>query len=142
MNTIKVKKLHPQAIVPRYAHLRDAGMDLYSNEEIILQPGDRALVPTGISMAIPTGNVGLIWDRSGLAAKNGLTTLGGVIDQSYRGEIKVVIYNSSNVAFIIEKGMRIAQMLIQPVEQKEIREVESLDDTSRGAGGFGSTGLR
>ncbi len=142
MNTIKVKKLHPQAIVPQYIRLGDAGMDLYSNEEIILLPKERTLISTGISMAIPIGHVGLIWDRSGLAAKNGLTTLGGVIDETYRGEIKVVIYNSSNTSFTIERGTRIAQMLIQQVDQKKIIEVEELDETIRGDGSFGSSGLR
>src|SRR3989338_1647433 len=141
MNTIKVKKLHPEAIVPKYIHLGDAGMDLYSNEEIILTPRERTLISTGISMAIPTGHVGLIWARYGLAAKNGLTTLGGVIDETYRGEIKVVIYNSSDVPFTIEKGMRVAQMLIQQADQKQIVEVEELDETIRGDGSFGSSGL-
>ena len=142
MNTIKIKKLHPEAILPKYMRSGDAGMDLYSSEEIILAPKERKLIPTGICMAIPQNHVGLIWDRSGLAAKNGLTTLGGVIDETYRGEIKVVMYNSSDTSFTIEKGTRIAQMLIQQISQKEIMEVEELDETIRGDKSFGSSGLK
>jgi len=139
--TIKIKKLHPQAILPKYACANDAGMDFYSLENEIINPGERKLIPTGIAMAIPPGYVGLIWDKSGIASKHGIKTMGGVIDSGYRGEIRIVLHNLSNQPFPIEKGMKIAQMLIQPVEQKKIVEVEELDETSRGEGGFGSTGL-
>jgi len=117
-------------------------MDLYANEAKILQPNQRELISTGIAMAIPQGNVGLIWDRSGMAANHGIKSMGGVIDSNYRGEIKVVLHNLSNQPFTIEKGMRIAQMLIQKVEQKDIIEVEELDGTIRGEKGFGSTGSK
>jgi dUTP pyrophosphatase len=140
--TIKIKKLHPEATPPRYAHPGDAGMDFYSNETITIQPNERKLIPTGISMAIPEGFVGLFWDKSGLASKHGLKTMAGVIDAGYRGEVKILLHNLSNEPYLIEKGNKIAQMLIQPVEQKQIKEVEDLDDTSRGDGGFGSTGLK
>src|SRR3989344_8194090 len=138
---ILVKKLHPQAILPKYIRPQDAAMDLYSCEELIIPPQQRVLVPTGIAMAIPTGFVGLIWDRSGMAANHGIKSMGGVIDCNYRGEIKVILHNLTNQPFMVEKGMRIAQMLIQEVKQKEILEVDELDDTVRGEKAFGSTGF-
>ncbi len=140
--TIRIKKLHPEAQLPKYAGPKEAGLDLYSNEETILQPNERKLISTGIAMAIPEGYAGLIWDRSGMAAKNGLKTMGGVIDSTYRGEIKVIIHNLSSQPFKVEKGIRIAQMLIQKVEQKNIIEVQELDETERGSGSFGSTGVK
>ena len=139
---IKIKKLTEGAKVPQYAHPGDAGMDFFSNEEMILRPEERKLVSTGISMAIPEGYVGLFWDKSGLAVKNGIKTMAGVIDAGYRGEIKILLHNLSTEEFKIEKGMKIAQMLIQPVEVREIVEVEDLEETERGEGGFGSTGLK
>ncbi|NQV91732.1 dUTP diphosphatase [Candidatus Woesearchaeota archaeon] len=139
--TIKIKKLHEDAVVPRYAKEHDAGMDFFSNESLVLQPGERKLVSTGISMAIPQGYVGLIWDKSGIATKHGLKTMAGVIDAGYRGEIKILIHNLSNEKYVIEKGNKVAQMLIQPVEQREIIIVSELDSSDRGEGGFGSTGL-
>ena len=139
--TLYIKKLHPYAKIPSYAHILDAGMDLFSCEEIILPPHERKLVPTGIAMAIPQGYVGLIWDKSGIASK-GIKTMGGVIDSNYRGEIKVIMHNLSTEVYKIEQGHKIAQMLIQEVKQKEIVEVEDLEETDRGAGGFGSTGLK
>src|SRR3989344_991251 len=139
---IKIKKLVGDAVVPKYANPGDAGMDFFANEEVIIKPNQRKLVNTGISMAIPLGYVGLIWDKSGIASKHGIKTMAGVIDSSYRGEIKILLHNLSAEEFKIEKGTKIAQMLIQPVEQKAIVEVESLDDTKRGTGGFGSTGIR
>ena len=139
---IRVKKLHPDAILPKYIRPQDAAMDLYSCENLIIPPQQRVLVPTGIAMAIPLGSVGLIWDRSGMAANHGIKSMGGVIDCTYRGEIKVILHNLTNQPFTIEKGMRIAQMLIQEVHQKEIIEVQELDETVRGSGGFGSSGMK
>ena len=139
---LKIKKIHPDATMPKYLRPGDAAMDLYSSEDKIIQPHQRELISTGIAIAIPTGNVGLIWDRSGMAANYGIKSMGGVIDSNYRGEIKVILHNLTNQPFTIEKGMRIAQMLIQPVEQKQIMEVEDLDDTIRGEKAFGSTGLK
>ena len=138
---IRIKKLSEDALLPKYAGPREAGMDFHANEEVILQPNERKLISTGIAMAIPNGYVGLLWDRSGLAAKHGLKTMGGVIDSTYRGEIKIILHNLSVQEFKVEKGMRIAQMLIQPVEQRELKEVQELDETERGEDGFGSTGL-
>ena len=139
---IRIKKLTEHAILPKYAHPDDAGMDLYASETISLQPGERKAIPTGIAMAIPTGYVGLLWDKSGMASKHGIKTMGGVIDSGYRGEIKIIVHNLSSTGFIFEKGTKVAQMLIQPVEQKQILEVEELDQTQRGQAGFGSTGLQ
>ena len=140
--TLKIKKLHPDATLPKYLRPGDAAMDLYSNENKVLQPNQRELISTGIAMAIPLGNVGLIWDRSGMAANHGIKCMGGVIDSNYRGELKVILHNLTNQPFTVEKGMRIAQMLIQQVEQKEILEVEELDDSVRGEKGFGSSGMK
>ena len=139
---LKIKKLNNEAVLPRYAHESDAGMDLFSVEDFGLSPGERKICPTGIAMAIPEGFVGLIWDKSGIAAKNGIKTMGGVIDSNYRGEIGVILKNLSEEKYKINKGDKIAQMLIQKIESPEIEEVDSLEDTDRGEGGFGSTGIR
>jgi len=141
--TIKIKKLHPEATIPQYANQGDAGMDFYASETIIIDPNHRTLVSTGIMMAIPQGFVGLIWDKSGIATKHGIKTMAGVIDCGYRGEIKILLHNLSTESYTIEKGTKIAQMLIQPVEQREIIEVDDLDtNTERGEGGFGSSGMK
>ena len=139
---LKIKKLHPEAILPKYLRSGDAALDLYASENKIIPPNQRELISTGIAMAIPEGYAGLIWDRSGMAAKHGIKSMGGVIDSNYRGEIKVILHNLTSQPFAVEKGMRIAQMLIQKVEQKTILEVEELDDTIRGEKGFGSTGMK
>ncbi len=120
----------------------DAALDFYAVEEHELKPQDHALIPTGISIAIPQGHAGLIWDRSGIAAKNKIKTMGGVIDSNYRGEIKIILYNLGTESFKIKVGTRIAQMLIQKVEQYPIIEVDNLDETNRGDHGFGSSGLQ
>jgi len=140
MVKIQITKIKDNAITPKYAHEGDAGVDLYSTEDYLLKPGERVLVSTGIAMAIPNGHVGLIWDRSGLAAKHSMHVLAGVVDCGYRGEVKVVLINLGNEDFSVTKGMRIAQMLIQPIISADIEEVDSLDETSRNQGGFGSTG--
>lgn len=140
---LKVKKLHPDAKIPSYAHAGDAGMDLYVPERVELAAGERKSIPIGIAMEIPDGFVGLIWDKSGLSHKFGIKTFGGVIDAGYRGEICIGMMNLSTTAYVFEKGNKIAQILIQPVEHPEVVEVaadEELTSTSRGRGGFGSTG--
>ncbi len=142
---IKVRKITERAIIPRYAHPGDAGMDLFSCESISLLPGERKLIATGIAMCIPEGYVGLVWDKSGLAANHGLKTMAGVIDAGYRGEIKVLVHNLSGGAYAVEAGSKIAQLLIQPVERGEIAEisgVQELGETSRGDQGFGSSGVK
>ena len=136
---IKIQRIS-DVEMPSYAHAGDAALDLRSAEETILKPGEKKIIKTGIKMAIPGGHVGLIWDKSGLAAKNSIHVLAGVVDSSYRGEVGVVLKNLGDGELMITKNMKIAQMLIQPVLSAIIQESDSLDDTERGEGGFGSTG--
>ncbi len=138
---LSVKRLTSTAKLPTYAHVGDAGLDLYSDEAVSLAAQQRAVVKTGIALAIPEGAVGLVWDKSGLAVTAGLTTLAGVIDSGYRGEVQVVLFNSSNVAYQISAGQKIAQLLIQPINRAVVVEVSELTNTMRGQAGFGSTGL-
>ena len=138
---IKCKKLLDIASVPTRAHEHDAGWDLYSSEQTFLISSKRKLVSTAISLVIPDGHVGLIWPRSGLAAKKGIDVFAGVIDSGYRGEIKVCLYNSSGINFEINKGDRIAQIIFHKLPQTEMLEVDSLDDSIRGDSGFGSSGV-
>ena len=137
---IRVKKIHKDAKLPTYAHHGDAGFDLYAIESVSIPVGARVLVGTGIAIEIPDGYVGLIWDKSGLSMVHGLKNLGGVIDARYRGEIKAGVVNLSDDDYTITAGHKVAQMLIQKVERADIKEVTELSDTSRGHGGFGSTG--
>ena len=137
---LKIKKLSPDATLPKYAHGDDAGMDLFALEDILIATSKRVQILTGIAIEIPEGHVGLIWDKSGLSHKYGLKTLGGVIDSSYRGEIKVGMINLGDEDYKIEKGNKIAQMIIQEKITMEIMEVGELTDSPRGEGAFGSTG--
>ena len=137
---LKIKKLIEDAIIPKYATKDDAGMDLFSIENVELEPMQRAQVGTGIAMEIPEGHVGLIWDKSGLSHKFGIKTLGGVVDSGYRGEIKVGVINLGKEKYIFEKGHKVAQMIIQKKETPEIVEATELNNSERGEGGFGSTG--
>lgn len=140
---IPLKRLDPELPMPKRAHIGDAGADLYAAETLTLEPGQRALVGTGVALALPLGTVGLIHPRSGLAAKHGLSIVNtpGTIDAQYRGELKVCMVNTDREApFTIERGMRIAQLVVQRVELVDFVEVDELDDTERGAGGYGSTG--
>ncbi|MEN8252126.1 MAG: dUTP diphosphatase [Patescibacteria group bacterium] len=139
---IQVKKVSEKARLPQYTIEGDAAMELYSTEDIIVKLGEIVACQTGIAIAIPEGYVGLIWDKSGVALKGGLKTMGGVIDSNYRGEIGVIIRNLSKKEYTINKGDKIAQMLIQRVECPIIEEVNELEKTERGDGAFGSTGLR
>ena len=138
---LKVKKISPGARLPVYQHPGDAGMDLFAAEEVKLEAGEVKAVPTGIKMAIPEGYVGLIWDKSGISLQ-GVHRLAGVVDAGYRGEVKVVMVNLGKGPYVFKKGQKIAQMLIQPVQAVEVVDVGEgdLDETARGAGGFGSTG--
>lgn len=141
---VRIKKLNTQAVVPSYGTAFAAGADLYACLEtpVTIEPGDTFLVHTGISMEVPEGFAGLIYARSGLATKKGLAPANkvGVIDADYRGEIMVPLHNHSNRAAVIENGERIAQMVITPFLTADFVETESLDETERGTGGFGSTG--
>jgi dUTP pyrophosphatase len=130
--------------VPKYAQPGDAGADLRSSQAIVIQPGERATVSTGMAIALPAGYVGLVHSRSGLAAKNGIMVLNspGTIDAGYRGEIKVTLLNTDRTEpFEIKVGDRIAQLLVQQVEQARFIQVEFLPESNRGDGGFGSTGV-
>ncbi len=129
----------PDATLPTRAHADDAGMDLYGLEDAILAPGEGKLLRTGIAMAIEPGFVGMIADRSSMA-KKGVKTAGGIIDAGYRGEVQVVLWNISRSEVRVTRGDRIAQMLLLPIATPAVREVSSLDETTRGTGGFGSSG--
>ncbi len=137
---LKVKRLHPEAKLPASGHPGDAGLDLFSCVDCRLGAGEVKAVPTGIKVAIPPGHVGLIWDKSGISLK-GVHKLAGVVDAGYRGEVRVVLANLGRQVYPVKKGMKIAQMLIQPILTVTVVESEELDETRRGEGGFGSTGL-
>ncbi len=143
MKNLKVLKLADLAIIPKYEHPNDAGLDLISIDELELPAGESKLIHTGISIELPPGTEAQIRPRSGLALKHQITVLNtpGTIDEGYRGEIGVILINHGKEPFKISKGMKIAQMVIAPVIRVEIEEVDSLSDTSRGIGGFGSTGI-
>ena len=148
MVSVAVKRLPHNADLPlpAYESAAAAGMDLPAavEQELTLAPGERVLVPTGLAIALPDGYEAQVRPRSGLAARNGITVLNtpGTVDADYRGEIKVILANLGNEDFIIERGMRIAQMVIAPVVQAILQEAESLPETARGEGGFGSTGTK
>ena len=137
---IKIKKLNPEAIIPSYAHEGDAGMDIYSCEDFILLPNERHLFSTGISIELPEGYVALVWDKSGVANK-GIKSMGGVIEHTYRGEYKIILYNTGKEPYEVKKFQKIAQILIQPIMTASVQEVNELSETKRGDGAFGSTGL-
>jgi len=137
---LKIKKLNKDAVSPKYALTGDAGMDLFSCEDLVIKSGERGGVSTGISFEVPEGYVGLVWDKSGLAFKNGIHTMAGVLDSGYRGELKIALINFGEEDFIIKKGQKVAQLLIQKIENPEIVEVEKLSEAERGERGFGSTG--
>ena len=144
---LKIKKLNDNAIIPKAATGGSAGMDLYAclDSDVVLKPGQRALIPTGIAIALPDSSyVAYIYARSGLAIKYGITLSNcvGVVDSDYRGEVKVGLVNLSDKDYTVASGERIAQMVIAPVIIPEINEVDELDETARGAGGFGSTGKK
>ena len=126
--------------LPRYTSEGAAGADLHASEPLVLSPGDRSAVPTGIHLELPPGHVGLVWPRSGLALRHGIDTLAGVIDSDYRGEVRVVLVNHGREPFRIEPGDRIAQLLVQRVERVDFVADAGLTGTTRGSGGFGSTG--
>jgi dUTP pyrophosphatase len=141
--TVQLKMLDDGLEPPSYAHPGDAGADLRAREDVVLEPGERRLVPTGVSIALPDGFVALIHPRSGLATKHGLTVVNapGTVDAGYRGEIAVTLLNTDrDQAIELRRGDRIAQMVIQRVEYARFLSVEELDGSVRGGGGFGSTG--
>ena len=136
---IENKKVDADATLPTRAHPEDAGMDLYSLEDVLLEAGQGKLAKTGVAMAIPEGYVGMIADRSSLG-KKGLKVAGGIVDAGYRGEVMVILRNLTHEKIILNRGERIAQMLILPIATPAVKEVKDLSETKRGEGGFGSTG--
>ena len=146
MIKILIKKLSKEVSLPKYETSGSSGMDLAANinSSINIEPGQTAIIPTGLSFSLPNGYEAKIRPRSGLAAKNKITVLNtpGTIDADYRGEIKVILINLGETKFKIEKGSRIAQMVICPVVQVQLKEVDDLNQTDRGMGGFGSTGTK
>lgn len=138
---IPIKKLHPAAQLPRQANPGDAGLDLYSTEEVSLKPGERMLIGTGISVALPPGYFARICDRSGLAVKHGLHCLAGICDETYRGEYKVCLINLGHHEVTLLAGQRIAQMIIEKCYDTKWQEVDTLPDSQRGENGFGSSGV-
>ena len=141
---LKVKKIHSEAQLPFRANEGDAGLDLFSIEEKRVKPGETALIGTGIVLELPPGTEAQVRPRSGLALKHSVTVLNspGTIDEGYRGEVKIILINHGKEDFLVEKQMRIAQMVIAPVAKVSLVEVEEVDSTNRGAGGFGSSGIK
>lgn len=140
---LRIKKLDPGITLPSYVHPGDAGLDISSAEDVTLEPGERAMVGTGFAMALPEGYAAFVQPRSGLAARNGVSIVNtpGLIDCHYRGEVKVILVNLGSETFQVKRGDRIAQMVIQKVESVRVEACDELDETARGEGGFGSTGL-
>ena len=139
---LAVKLLHPLARLPLRAHPGDGGADLFSVEELTIPPGERREVGTGIALAVPAGYAGFVQPRSGLAFKHGIMVVNspGLIDAGYRGEVRIALYNSGREPFVIAVGERIAQLVVQRVEEPSFFAAEELPDTVRGTGGFGSSG--
>ena len=146
MTEVLIKRLSKNIELPKYETNGSSGMDLSANieKQIKIDPGKTSIIPTGISVSIPKNFEIQIRSRSGLAAKNQISVLNapGTIDADYRGELKVILINLSNKTCVVERGTRIAQMVLCPIDKAKFKEVDSLDDTDRGAGGFGSTGLK
>ena len=142
MIELPIRRLRPDAVVPGRAYSGDAGLDLSSCERVELAPGERALVPTGLAVAIPEGYAGFVQPRSGLAAKHGISIVNtpGLVDSGYRGELLVNLVNTdARAPFVVEPGMRIAQLVILPIPELELVEVDELPESERGVRGFGSS---
>ena len=146
MTEILIKRLSKEVPIPKYETDGSSGLDLsaYIDKNIEIKPGKTEIIPTGLAVAIPKNFEVQIRPRSGLAAKNQISVLNtpGTVDSDYRGELKVILINLGERSFIVEKGLRIAQMVLCPVTKAKLKEVESLEDTKRGSGGFGSTGVK
>ena len=139
---VRVKRLAETAVLPSYAHPNDAGLDLHAAVDTVIEPGQAASISTAIAVELPPGTEAQVRPRSGLALKHAVTVLNapGTIDEGYRGEVGVVLINHGHAAFRVERGMRIAQLVVQPRLAIDVVEVDVLTDTERGTGGFGSTG--
>ena len=142
MIELPIQRLHAEAVIPERAYAGDAGLDLAACERVELAPGERALVGTGLAVAIPEGYAGFVQPRSGLAARHGLTIVNspGLVDSGYRGELRVIVLNTdSTEPFVVEPGMRIAQLVVLPIPELELVEVDELPASERGVRGFGSS---
>ena len=144
MMQLKVKRLNPAAVLPSYARAGDAGLDLFASKPATIAPGASALVGTGIAIELPPGTEAQVRPRSGLALKHAITVLNtpGTIDEGYRGEVGVILINHGHTPFAIEAGMKIAQLVVSARIAVEVTEVAALQDSERGDGGFGSTGMK
>ena len=142
--TVSFRRIHPDAVLPAYAHEGDAGMDVRSVEDLVIPPGARALVHTGLVMQLPPSTEAQVRPRSGLALKHGVTVLNtpGTIDEGYRGEVGVILANFGSADVAVKKGDRVAQLVIAPVTRPNVVEVDEVASTDRGGGGFGSTGVQ
>ena len=142
MTELPIQRLRDDAVVPTQAYLGDAGLDLAACERVELRPGERAVVGTGLAVAIPEGYAGFVQPRSGLAAKHGITIVNtpGLVDSGYRGELRIVLHNTDlETPFLVEPGMRIAQLVVVPIAEVEPTEVDELPRSERGVRGFGSS---
>jgi dUTP pyrophosphatase len=144
MMHLKVKRLNPAAVLPSYARAGDAGLDLFASQSATIAPGASALVGTGIAIELPPGTEAQVRPRSGLALKHAVTVLNtpGTVDEGYRGEVGVILINHGRTAFVVEAGMKIAQLVVSARIQVEVSEVATLQESERGSGGFGSTGMK
>lgn len=144
MTDLQFRRLHPDAVLPDRAYVGDAGLDLVARERAELGPGERATIGTGIAVAIPEGHAGFVQPRSGLAARHGITIVNtpGLIDSGYRGEVRIILLNTdARESFVVEPGMRIAQLVVVPVAPVELVEVDELPESERGVRGFGSSAV-
>jgi dUTP pyrophosphatase len=143
MTALKVKRLRPDAILPSYAHPGDAGLDLFAVTAAIIEPGESRLIPTGIAIELPPNTEAQVRPRSGLALKHSITVLNspGTIDRGYRGEVGVILINHGRARFEVQPGMKIAQLVVASCLSVDVQEAAALDDSARGEGGFGSTGV-
>jgi len=143
MVKIKIKKIHPDAVIPSYEHKGDSGMDVFATHLVIIPPRERTLIKTGLIFEIPKGYEVQVRPKSGLALKEGITCLNtpGTIDSNYRGELGVILINHGSKSYVVNPGQKIAQLVVQKVEEAKFKVVEDVSKTSRGSGGFGSTGL-
>ena len=137
---IKIKKLYEDVIIPSYALEGDAGLDIYSYEDVIIEPGERHIFHTGFALEIPRVYCALVWDKGGVSMKRGLKVMGGVFEYTYRGEYTICLHNTSKEIQEFKKGDKIAQLLIQPIITAKLIEVKELSETKRGSGKWGSTG--
>ena len=137
---VRIKILNPEAKIPVYGREGDAGLDLYSCEDFILEPKERHVFKLGFALELPGGTAALVWDRSGMAVKHGIHSLAGVIDCNYRGEVSITLYNTSDEAWQCKKGDRIAQMIIQRFEKVDLKKVDELSETERGENAYLSSG--